>query len=224
MNNDILIGSLKKHFGIEAEASGRNDLIVQDNKKISGSAYKLKLGNKQGEGRKSLHHGTMLLHLEMDALKKYLNPSKAKLESKGVESVVSRVINLQQLNPDINHDTFCKALQSEFINKWADSNTVVNNKVLRTNDLLKIPKLREIFQKSEDWEWRFGQTPDFKNSLEKKFSWALVDFQFTAVKGVITEGRCFSDCLVPPFIDAINDILSSGQITYDVVGIKNMCT
>jgi hypothetical protein len=27
----------------------------------------------------------------------------------------------------------------------------------------------------------------------------------------------------PPYIDAINDILASGTITYDVLGIKTMC-
>lgn len=34
------------------------------NLKISGSAYKVNLGNKKGEGRKALHHGTMLLNLQ----------------------------------------------------------------------------------------------------------------------------------------------------------------
>jgi len=49
----------------------------------------------------------MLLDLELGALGKYLNPSKAKLQSKGVESVVSRVINLKEINPIINHENFC---------------------------------------------------------------------------------------------------------------------
>ena len=73
------------------------------------------------------------------------------------------------------------------------------------------------------WEWRFGASPTFTNSVEKKFDWALVDFQFDVVKGVITAGQCFSDCLVPPYIDAINNILATGTITYDVPGIKDMC-
>jgi len=72
MNNDILIFGLQESFGIKAKASGRNDLIVEHQnleKKISGSAYKLRLGNSNtGEGRRSLHHGTMLLNLELDAL------------------------------------------------------------------------------------------------------------------------------------------------------------
>ena len=101
LNNEVLINSLSQ-FGIKAEASGRNDMVV-DGRKISGSAYKLKLGKSDGEGRRSLHHGTMLLSLELNALQKYLNPNKKKLESKGVSSVVSRVMNLAEIAPEINH-------------------------------------------------------------------------------------------------------------------------
>ena len=106
MNNEVLLGALEKGFGVKGEASGRNDLTV-DGRKVSGSAYKLKLGRKDGSGRRSLHHGTMLLDLELGALGKYLSPNKKKLESKGVDSVISRVLNLKELVPEINHDNFC---------------------------------------------------------------------------------------------------------------------
>ena len=226
MNNDILISALKDGFGVTAEASGRNDLVVPQldgvDRKISGSAYKLKLGNvKTGEGRKSLHHGTMLLNLELGALGKYLNPSKAKLQSKGVESVVSRVMNLQELNPDIDHDSFCDAVETAFIRKYGA--TAINKKTLTIEELEKIPKIMSIYNQSEDWQWRFGDTPDFSNSLEKKFDWALVDVQFNVEKGIIVKGQCFSDCLVPPYIDAINEFLASGTIPYSVNGIKQLC-
>lgn len=227
MNNEILLTALKDNFGIEAEASGRNDLVVQlpnedHNRKISGSAYKLKLGNKEGVGRRSLHHGTMLLHLQLDALGQYLSPNKAKLQSKGVDSVVSRVINLQDLNKDINHDTFCQAVEDKFLEKYAQGKEI-NRRTLSVAELEQIPKLMEIYKRSEDWHWRFGETPQFSNSLEKKLDWALLDFQFNVEKGMIVEGRCFSDCLVPPYIEAINEILATKEISYDVKGIKNMC-
>lgn len=66
MNNQILIDALAQ-LKVKAYASGRNDLEV-DGRKISGSAYKLKLGKTDGTGRRSLHHGTMLLNLELGAL------------------------------------------------------------------------------------------------------------------------------------------------------------
>ena len=81
--------------------------MTVDGKKVSGSAYKLKLGKADGSGKRSLHHGTMLLDLELGALGKYLNPNKKKLESKGVDSVVSRVMNLKEACPEINHEKFC---------------------------------------------------------------------------------------------------------------------
>ena len=77
LNNEVLLGALA-NLGVTGEASGRNDLVV-GGRKVSGSAYKLKLGNKDGTGKRSLHHGTMLLDLELDALSKYLNPNKKKL-------------------------------------------------------------------------------------------------------------------------------------------------
>lgn len=81
----------------------------------------------------------------------------------------------------------------------------------------------KIYNESSNWNWRFGETPNFSNSLEHKFAWALVDFQFDVEKGVIARGKCFSDCLVPPYIDLINEILATGSITYDVQGMKNLC-
>jgi lipoate-protein ligase A len=48
INNEVLINALTG-IGVNAEASGRNDLEVNGSK-ISGSAYKLNLGKKDGSG------------------------------------------------------------------------------------------------------------------------------------------------------------------------------
>lgn len=227
MNNDVLLNALKDGFGIGAQASGRNDLTTHHegfDKKISGSAYKLKLDAQTGEAVRSLHHGTMLLDLELGALGKYLSPSKAKLESKGIDSVVSRVVNLAEVNPSINHETFCAAVEQAFVAKWSAEHEAKANIVeLEVEEVQQIPRLMEAYNASTTWDWRFGQTPSFTNNIEKKFDWALMDFHFDVSKGVITRGQCFSDCLVPPYIDAINEILASGTITYDVPGVKSMC-
>jgi lipoate---protein ligase len=136
MNNDIIINALEILGVKNAEASGRNDMVIDD-KKISGSAYKLKLGQKDGSGRRSLHHGTMLLDLELGALGKYLSPNKKKLESKGVESVVSRVMNLKEIAPDIDHNLFCLAMGKAFSQKWNPLAPKVE--VLYEKDLKQIP-------------------------------------------------------------------------------------
>ncbi len=82
--------------------------------------------------------------------------------------------------------------------------------MLRVSDLEKIDKLMEIYEGYKKWEWRFGETPQFTNSIEKKFDWALIDLEFNVEKGRITKGKVYSDCLVPNFIDEINVLLESG--------------
>mmetsp|Transcript_1827 Transcript_1827/g.5447 ORF Transcript_1827/g.5447 Transcript_1827/m.5447 type:complete len:237 (+) Transcript_1827:93-803(+) len=51
MNNGVLLEALAR-FGLGAEMSGRNDLTV-DGRKVSGSAYKLRLGSAGGAGRRA---------------------------------------------------------------------------------------------------------------------------------------------------------------------------
>lgn len=115
----------------------------------------------------------MLLDLDLGALAKYLNPNKKKLESKGVASVVSRVMNLREAVPDITHDAWNSALERAFLTKW--EGIQANKVILKESDLRQVPQLIELYDQSAEWNWRFGQTPDFSNSLEHKFDWALLD-------------------------------------------------
>lgn len=224
MNNGVLLDALA-HFGVEAEMSGRNDLIV-GGRKVSGSAYKLRVGNAAGKGRRSLHHGTMLLNVDLSALGRYLSPNKLKMQSKGIASVASRVLNLSEVAPAIDHSGFCDAAASAFEAKWAGQ--AASRRVLATSDLERIPELMEIYARYSKWEWRFGASPSFSHSLERKFDWALVDVHVDVAKGLVTGGRVYSDCLVPPLIDALNEELGEGlrggpPITYDVPGISELC-
>lgn len=105
---EIILRALSKRYGISAQASGRNDIVV-NNQKISGSAFKL-------NSDRALHHGTLMIDVDVNALEKYepdppavshhryLNVNKEKLKSKGVSSVRSRVVNLKTLNPQVDHD------------------------------------------------------------------------------------------------------------------------
>ncbi|MBR4090095.1 MAG: lipoate--protein ligase [Mogibacterium sp.] len=76
-------------LGINAVKTGRNDLTVTG-RKFSGHAYFSSHGF-------NYHHGTIMMDVKGDDLSKYLNVSAAKLKSKGVESVRSRVTNLRYM-------------------------------------------------------------------------------------------------------------------------------
>ncbi|MCD5414167.1 MAG: hypothetical protein LR001_04055 [Clostridiales bacterium] len=71
----VIISALKK-IGINAEFSGRNDIVV-DGSKFSGNAFLIEKNNR-------MQHGTILIDVDMKALSKYLNISRIKVQSKGI--------------------------------------------------------------------------------------------------------------------------------------------
>ena len=180
VNNKIVLQALKKKFGIKGEASGRNDLVI-NGKKFSGSAYQVDLGGKKAL-KKTLHHGTLLLDIQLQDVWRYLNPNKAKLKSKGIDSVISRVRNLKEIVPDISHEAICDAIAEEFKNEYASITPNVNSLEIQS-PLDFDPKVREIYNDISQDDWLFGETPKFTNNLETRFNWGIMDIFFQVEKG-----------------------------------------
>ena len=80
-----------KGLGLEAESSGRNDILV-DGRKVSGTAQRLKEGC-------ILHHGTLLSDSNLDMVDGALNVAPEKFRSKGTKSVRSRIGNIRPCLP-----------------------------------------------------------------------------------------------------------------------------
>lgn len=92
-----------RSLGVEAELSGRNDIMVSG-KKISGnSQYRL--------GPATVHHGTLLFDSDLDELQRATTPKEYKITSKAIKSVRERVTNIREHLPrDMTSDEFKKAL------------------------------------------------------------------------------------------------------------------
>lgn len=88
-----MIAGILRSLGLDAEASGRNDITI-GGRKVSGNAFYHLPG-------RSIAHGTMLYDFNPEYLSKALTPSRAKLESKGVKSVPMRVTSLCREGLDI---------------------------------------------------------------------------------------------------------------------------
>lgn len=82
-----MIAMALRNIGINAMATGRNDITI-DGKKVSGNAFYHIPG-------RCIAHGTMLYNFDPAHISNALTPSRAKLESKGVKSVKSRVTCLK---------------------------------------------------------------------------------------------------------------------------------
>ena len=93
-------------LGVKVERSGRNDILA-DGRKFSGNAF-------YKNGPRAYHHGTLMVDVDREKMSRYLNPSKAKLSSKGVDSVRSRVVNLKELASDTTIELLSEKLAEAF--------------------------------------------------------------------------------------------------------------
>lgn len=164
-HNHILIDALAT-FGVKGSSSGRNDIHV-DGKKVSGAAFKIEKGN-------LLHHGTMLLNLDLGALGRLLNPNKAKMQSKGITSVVARVCNLCDIVPGLTHDAWCDALADSF-RRFHGISTDTSVQHVNHEAMHSLPELKQTYEELRDWDWRFGRSPEFTHSFEKHFPFGLFE-------------------------------------------------
>ena len=91
------VAEMLQGLGLDATDNGRNDILI-DGLKVSGNAFYHLPG-------RSIVHGTMLYDTNMEHMLNAITPSTAKLESKGVDSVRSRITTLSQ-HLDMSIDDF----------------------------------------------------------------------------------------------------------------------
>ena len=191
----IVLDALKL-LGVNAFASGRNDLLVatQDgDRKVSGSAYR-------ETHDRGFHHGTLLLDADLSRLANYLNPDPKKLAAKGISSVRSRVANLCELLPGIEHQQVSHALIEAF---FAHYGARVSPEHISPTQLPNLPGFADTFARQRSWEWNFGHAPAFTHQLDERFDWGGVELHFDVEKGVIGRAQIFSDSLDPAPLDAL---------------------
>ena len=209
-NNGILLDALKS-YGIDAVATGRNDLHV-DGRKVSGAAFR-------NTRDRSLHHGTILLNLDMTALSRYLTPNKVKLQSKGVSSVEAHVLNLQTRVPTITHEGIGEALVNSFFKAHGSTCAVED---IDTDAILKAePHVRQVAAQLEDWDWRFGsKEPSFTHQIEtSRLSWGTFDVNMVVKKGTIESVAIYCDALDIPLLEGIRIALTG--VEYSPTSVRS---
>ncbi|SJL83177.1 lipoate--protein ligase [Vibrio palustris] len=199
VSTQIVLDALAS-LGIDAQANGRNDLVVSDEngiRKFSGSAYRETIN-------RGFHHGTILMSTDMTRLGDYLNPDEKKLKAKGITSVKSRVINLNTLIENIDHPMICEAMINAYCHYF---DTEVEIEHISPDNAEYLPDFKEKFAKQSSWEWNFGSTPAFEHALSERFSWGGVDIHLDVEKGQISRAQLFTDMLDPTPIEALQSAL-----------------
>lgn len=202
---EVILKAVQK-LGIHAEASGRNDILV-DGQKFSGNAFH------EHKGR-CYHHGTIMVNVKLGELNQYLNVSKKKLESKGIQSVRSRVTNLIDHNPEITIELLKSALKETFEEVYGHRSRIIKE------DELDREAVQELYEKYASWEWVYGREFEFQYEVSERFGWGQVDIQFQVDSGRIIDAAVYSDSLKTGFIQELPGKLKGIRYNNQVMAEK----
>lgn len=207
-----VIARAVESLGIPVERSGRNDMLVAG-RKFSGNAF-------YKNGRQAYHHGTLLVAADMERMGRYLSPSRAKLQSKGVDSVCSRVANLREFSPELTVDSLKAALIRAFSQVYGLPVTAL------PPEALEEATVAALTARNRSWEWNYGQKLPFSLEWEHRFSWGGVQVRLQVTQGVIRAARIYSDAmdalLIPAWEKALTGCrLESGAMAAAFSGLED---
>ncbi len=188
-------------FSVNADFSSRNDLVCAQ-RKFSGSAQ---LRRADRGCRRVLHHGTLLVNLDLAMLAAVLTGAPDKYLSKGISSIASRVANLQEFLP---HDVGMQELKQALMQNCATEVIELDAEIF--NAAKQLSK-----QKYATHAWNYGASPPFTEKRRERFSWGLVecyiDVQVGIIKGIKIFGDFFAKSPIEEFEQLFNGIAYTAQ-------------
>lgn len=180
-------------LGIPAERTGRNDLET-NGRKFSGHAwYKTR--------DRCCHHGTLMMNVDLERMSRYLTAAPAKLRSRSVQSVRSRVVNLKEIREEINRSELTAELIRAFEEVYG----------LRGESMSMPPEAEmEISRETEalaSEAWLFPARISRATRTESRFSWGGICLEMLVDGGTVLEAVCRSDAMDEELIREIGNAL-----------------
>ena len=168
-----------QNLGLDACASGRNDILV-NGLKVSGTAQQISKG-------RILHHGTLLFDANSSMISGALTPDPSKFQSKSVKSVRSRVGNIRPLLArDMTLQEFWQYLETSLASSLIPAE-------LSEDEIQKVLQLKAV--KYDTWEWNFGKSPAYELHSKKRFTGGSLEVHLSVAAGKITGIKLYGDFL-----------------------------
>lgn len=195
-----------RSLGLEAEASGRNDILVSG-QKVSGTAQHLMRG-------RILHHGTLLFDSNPDMIAGALNPDPTKFQSKSVKSVRSRIGNIRGC---LTQDMDLKAFWAYLKTALTEDGIVPTS--LTAQELESVRALKA--EKYDTWEWNFGKSPKYQLCCKERFPGGLLEIHLSVADGKISAVQILGDFLAltsaDPLVEALLDCPYQAEAIADIL-------
>ncbi|XP_049874787.1 lipoyltransferase 1, mitochondrial isoform X2 [Pectinophora gossypiella] len=157
-NLELITRALYREYGVKSSINERQDIVVRDKYKVSGTAAKV--------GRLTAYHHCTLL---VNANKADLSKALAKRETNATLSTPSPVVNLGEVDNRVTVDNLQTAVGYEYLRTPAlHLEDGGQNQISKQRGFQFInptdawfPGLDELKNELQSWDWCYGRTPEF---------------------------------------------------------------
>ena len=192
-------------LGLQAEASGRNDILVEG-RKVSGTAqrvYKTRI----------LHHGTLLFDSNPEMVAGALNVDPEKYRSKGRKSVRSRIGNIRSfLKEDMTLPEFWAHLRTSI------GKTDAAPEQLTPMEIAAVELLKE--GKYDTWEWTYGTSPRYNYTSKRWWPGGGLEVLAEVQAGVVERIQFYGDFMSASSMDEVTQALTGCQFRQEAFAQK----
>lgn len=177
-----IMAAALRSFGLHAEVSGRNDVLI-DGKKFSGNAF-------YKSERAGLHHGTILISSDRASIEKYLSVSPVKLLAKGVKSVSGRVCNLAEYAPALDREKMASALVAALRERYP---AAAFGEI--PEESLPEEELKRLTAQFADETYLLGEDVTYDVAFQARYEWGVADIRLSLEGERILKAKIYSDAL-----------------------------
>ena len=169
----IIISALKK-IGV-AVTLDKNHTLTVSGLKCSGNAFCMRKD-------KAFHHGTLLVCVNLNNLKRYLTQPEYTIKTRAINSKRAQIINLCDVVADISCNDIVKKI-CESVADFQGSFSLIKDNFPH----LDRPRLQRLYKKYKSWDWIYANTPKFEICLNKVISGKNCMLRLEVNKARITE-------------------------------------
>lgn len=161
-NLDIITRALFREWGLKSVINKKDDIIVQGEFKISGTAAKLGRPN-------AYHHCTLLVDVNKHALNLALKKTETRIITNATESIRSPIKNLKEVNSHVKVDQLLSAIGWEYLRTKSLTAHDGGHKLVEKQKGFQMinptedwfPGIKNLTEEFQSWDWTYGKSPKF---------------------------------------------------------------
>lgn len=186
------IGMAVGAFGVQAQASGRNDLSVEGRKFCANAFFK--------SGSAAMHHGTILVSSQLGQMVNALTVEEGKLPP-GMKKPFPQVVNLA----DVGRGISIGALQESVY--WAFSRCFGSAPAMLDERMMDTRSIEQAAAQFAARQWVFPSTIPYTFTVTERFPWGGVTVQMRAEGGIVRDARVYTDAMEAALFSHIEQAL-----------------